>query len=211
MREFSIAGSKINRYFHVCAFFDSRTEQFDVLLPFYAEAISGGEKLINIVNPRYRADHINRLEAAGIDAHSCMQCGQLEVPDWDTVYLKDGYFDQDRMLALVDEVIADAKINGYSNIRLSGEMGWALADNPGSEQLIAYEARVNSVLERNRQPGVCIYDTAMLTGSMLMDVLRVHPLTLVGGVLHENPFYTEPEVLLSELASRQSASHKTAA
>jgi hypothetical protein len=35
-----------------------------------------------------------------------------------------------------------------------------------------------------------------------MDILRSHPLTLVGNVIHENPFYTQPEDLLHQIRAR---------
>lgn len=203
MREFSIGGSKVSRYFHVCGFFNSRDEQYEVLLPFLREGITDREKLVNIVNPRLRADHERRLTAAGIDADRYAACGQLEVRGWDTVYLDEGRFDQMRMLGAVDAVFAKGREAGYERMRLTGEMGWALEGRPGSEQLIEYEARVNTVLTRNRQPAVCIYDTAQLSGGMMVDILRAHPLTLVSGVVHENPFYIEPERLLEALAERR--------
>jgi hypothetical protein len=205
MREFSLGGSKVSRYFHVCGFFNSRDEQFDVLMPFFNEALSTEEKLVNIVNPQLRDDHLQRLAATGVDVNRCLSCGQLEVLDWNTAYLNDGHFDQDRMLTTVDKVFEAGRDTGYPRMRITGEMGWALEGHPGSEELIEYEARVNAVLSRNQQPAVCIYDTAQLSGSMMMDLLRAHPLTLVGGVIHENPFYTEPEVLLRELAGRRAA------
>jgi hypothetical protein len=90
-------------------------------------------------------------------------------------------------------------------------MGWALDGHPGSEQLIEYEARVNAVLARNRQPAVCIYDTTRLSGSRVMDILRAHPLTIVGGAIHENPFYIEPEALLRGLLRELEARRSTRA
>jgi hypothetical protein len=207
MREFSIGRSKVSRYLHVCGFFNSRDEQFEVLLPFFGEAITKREKLVNIVNPRLRDDHLRRLRTAGIDVDACAGGGQLEVLDWNAVYLAGGRFDQQRMLTAVDDVFAAARAAGYTDMRVTGEMGWALEGRPGSEQLVEYEVRVNAVLARNQQPAVCIYDTAELSGSMMMDILRAHPLTLVGGVIHENPFYIEPELLLRELAERRTTRH----
>jgi MEDS: MEthanogen/methylotroph, DcmR Sensory domain len=203
MREFSIGRSKVSRYLHVCGFFNSREEQFEVLLPFCSEAITKREKLVNIVNPRLRDDHLRRLGSAGIDVEGCAAGGQLEVLGWDTVYLEGGHFDQHKMLTAIEDVFAAGRAAGYTAMRLTGEMGWALEGRAGSEQLVEYEARVNAVLTRNEQPGVCIYDTAELSGSMMMDILRAHPLTLVGGIIHENPFYLEPELLLRELAARR--------
>jgi hypothetical protein len=211
VREFSTGGSKVSRYFHVCGFFNSRDEQFDVLLPFFTEGIAEKAKLVNIVNPRLRADHERRLAAAGLDVDAHIACGQLEVLDWDAVYLQGGHFDSQRMLGSVDAVFAAGREAGYDRMRITGEMGWALEGHPGSEQLIEYEVRVNMVLTRSRQPAVCIYDAAQLSGSMMMDILRAHPLTLVSGVVHENPFYIEPERLLGALEQRRAARESASA
>lgn len=203
MREFSIGRSKVSRCFHVCGFSSSREEQFEVLLPFFGEAITKREKLVNIVNPVLRDDHLRRLGTAGIDVEACAGYGQLEVLDWGGVYLEGGRFDRHQMLAAVDNAFAAGRAAGYSDMRLTGEMGWAFEGRSGSEHLVEYDARVNAVLTRNEQPAVCIYDTAELSGRLTMDILRAHPPTLVGGVIHENPFYIEPELLLQELAERR--------
>jgi hypothetical protein len=83
-----------------------------------------------------------------------------------------------------------------------GNMDWAVADHPGSESLLEYEVAVNEVLSRNRQPAVCVYDIDKLTGAMMMDLLRTHPLTLIGGVVQDNPFYIHPAAALEELRTR---------
>jgi hypothetical protein len=82
-------------------------------------------------------------------------------------------------------------------------MGWVFSSPPGIEDLVAYEASVNEVLNRGKTPTVCVYDVRKLTGSMVVDLLRAHPLTVMNGVLHENPFYTPAEELLRELHQRK--------
>jgi hypothetical protein len=61
---------------------------------------------------------------------------------------------------------------------------------------------VNEVLARSRQPAICVYDIAQVSGTIMMDILRSHPLTLLNGVVHENPFYTPPDILLPQLRVR---------
>jgi hypothetical protein len=39
-----------------------------------------------------------------------------------------------------------------------------------------------------------------------MDLLRAHPLTVMNGVLHENPFYTPADQMLRELEQRRTMS-----
>jgi hypothetical protein len=38
---------------------------------------------------------------------------------------------------------------------------------------------------------------------MMMDLLRAHPLTVMNGVLHENPFHAPAEELLRDLEQRR--------
>jgi hypothetical protein len=35
-----------------------------------------------------------------------------------------------------------------------------------------------------------------------MDILRTHPMIIMGGLLHENPFFVPPERFLAELRAR---------
>ncbi len=51
-----------------------------------------------------------------------------------------------------------------------------------------------------------MYDTAKFGGDMIVDIVRTHPVVLVGGVLQENPFYVPPDEFLAELRSREERS-----
>ena len=206
MREASLAGTTLDPYYHVCAFFGSRDDEYRVLAPFYKETLAWGEKLLHVIDPRLRADHQVRLEEHGIDAHACQRTNQLQVYTWTDTYLRDGVFDQEKMLVAVQSVIDGARREGFPRTRIMGNMNWALEDHPGSEQLIEYEVRVNEVLSREKQPAVCVYDLNRLSGAMMLDILRAHPLTLVNGVVHRNPFFTPADQMLRELRERRLSS-----
>jgi len=202
MKQLTIAGKPLN-YFHICAFFNSKDEEYDVLCPFYKEGLEQGEKNMHIVNPAFSQEHRDRLGCGGIDVHECESSGQLNVLNWQQGYFNEaGEFDKDAMLATLDHLTGIGLDADYSGVRIMGNMDWALADHPGSATLLEYEVGVNEVLSRKRQPAVCVYDISKLTGSMMMDLLRTHPLTLIGGVVQENPFYTDPAEMLEELRSR---------
>lgn len=190
--------------YHVCAFFDSRDEEYDALNPFYKQAIENGEKNFHIVDPALVKEHRARLQSAGIDTAHCEACGQLDIVTWPEAYLDDeGQFDKDRMLALVDSLTGSGRDAGFARLRIMGNMDWAFGDTATAPDLIAYEAEVNEIIERNRQPAVCVYDMAKLSGAMLMDVLRTHPLTLINGIVQENPFFIAPSKMIEELQARK--------
>lgn len=202
MNPISLAGTAIE-HFHVCAFFDSRADEYAVLAPFFKDAIAQGEKNLHIVDPADVDAHRARLAEAGIDVEACECCGQLEVATWQGTYLDaDGRFDKARMLANLDSVCAAAVAGGFPRVRIMGNMDWVFSAGPETHEVLAYEAEVNDVLARNRQPAICVYDTAKLSGSMMMDLLRTHPLTLINGIVQENPFYVPASHMLEELRER---------
>ena len=192
--------------FHICAFFNSRDEQFRVLGPYFKQAIDQGESNLHIVDPELVNDHRLRLTELGIDTPHCEACGQLQVVPWASAFLDaEGEFDKDKMLATVDSITKKSDGHSTHRVRIMGDMGWVFNDIVGACDIIEYECEVNEVLERNQQPAVCVYDMQKLSGTMLMDLLRTHPFTLIAGVVHENPFFTPPEQLLVELKARRQA------
>lgn len=206
----SLAGGKLDRYFHVCAFFNSRDEEYRVLLPFVKEGLQAGEKAIHIWDPQRFTEHRERLRADGIEAARCELSGQLEILSAYDVYLQGGRFEPEVMLAVLEQALAAGKAQGYARSRILGHMEWALEGHPGTERILEYEVKVNEVLARSQQPACCIYDINLLSAGMMMDILRAHPLTIVGGVLHENPFFTPPEQYLEELRARREGARSLA-
>ena len=82
-------------------------------------------------------------------------------------------------------------------------MEWALEDREGVSDLIEYEARFNLMHWSDRDPVICTYDLTRFNGDVIMDVLRTHPMVILGGVLQESPFFIPPEQFLQALRERQ--------
>ena len=147
-RPVHLGGAELDRKRHVCAFFHSKEEEYRVLLPFVKEGFEHGERAFHIVDPRLRDEHRRRLAAEGIDVEQSEATGQLQVRRWEDAYLRDGHFDQQRMLALIEEVLQEGKAQGFPLTRLVANMEWALEDRPGVEDIVEYETRLNFVLPK---------------------------------------------------------------
>ena len=147
-RPVRLAGAILGPSRHVCAFFNSREEEYRVLLPYVKEGFGQGDKAFHIVEDGHRPEHRRRLEQAGIDVDAAERKGQLEVRRWEDAYLRDGRFDQNRMLALIEQVLNDGKARGYPITRLVADMEWALEDRPGVDDIVEYETRLNYVLPK---------------------------------------------------------------
>jgi MEDS: MEthanogen/methylotroph, DcmR Sensory domain len=194
MEDMTIAGRKLH-HFHIAAFFRSREEEYEVLRSYIREGIDAGDKALHICDPHLKHEHLQHLERMGVPISDCTRTGQLEVLEWNDAYLKEGRFDGDSMLALLEEAVMTSRAEGFSRVRMMGHMEWALEGWPGVDRFIEYESRVNHLVDRLQQPAICIYDLNRFSGSTVMDVLRAHPYSLVDGVLRENPFYVPPEPL----------------
>jgi hypothetical protein len=195
------AGSDLGEKPHICAFFSSPEEEYRVLLPFIKEGLDRGDKAFHVVDPRLRAAHVSRLAGAGIDVGAAETNGQLKLCDWEENYLPDGRFDQDRMLATWVKALAAARAEGFPQTRVVAHMEWGLEDREGVNDLVEYEARFN-LLEHERDPVICTYDITKYSGDFIVDIMRTHPLVIMGGVLLQNPFYVPPEEFLRQLRER---------
>lgn len=196
----SLAHASFNEHYHACAFVIGAEEERSVIDPFFIEGMRCGQKAMYIVDPAKRDEHAERL-----GAHAPAN-DLLDVTTWNEAHLKGGAFDKDRMMAGLEELIREHAATGKPPMRLVGQMGWIFSNPPGIEKLVEYEATVNEVLNRGKTPTVCVYDVRKLSGSMMMDLLRAHPLTVMNGVLHENPFYTPADEMLRDLERRRNAS-----
>jgi DcmR-like sensory protein len=201
-RQVRLAGATLERSCHVCSLFHTADEAYATLLPFIREGLEQGERAFHIIDPAQRLSHLDRLAQAGIDAAGTLKSGQLEVRAWEDAYLRGRRFDQDAMLALVEEVLDGGKAQCFPLTRLVAQMEWALQDLPGVDDLLEYEIRLNYLLPRYDDPLICTYDLARFGGGLLIDILRTHPVVIIGGILQENPFFVPPDEFLRELRQR---------
>lgn len=47
-----------------------------------------------------------------------------------------------------------------------------------------------------------VHDLRRFRGDIVVDVMRTHPLIIIGGILQENPFFVPPDEFLEQLRER---------
>jgi hypothetical protein len=110
------------------------------------------------------------------------------------------------MLATVEKLIQSGAATGYALTRLAGHhMDWLFLDKPATYNLVEYEARLNHVLSKYKDPVICNYNPSKFGATVAMDIMRTHPLVIMGGLLRENPFFVRPEQFLAEMRERRLA------
>jgi hypothetical protein len=199
------AGSQLGEARHVCAFFNSADEQYSVLLPFIKDGFQCGHKAVHVLNPDRHHDHLQRLTAAGIDTAATQRSGQLELRTNVEAYLRDGRFDQDRMLEVFEKLSSGNDNGGFPLSRIVCQMDWAANERSHIDNLVEFESRVNDVWRRHEDAVICVYDLAKFGGDTVIDIMRTHPMVIIGGILQSNPFYVPPDEFLREVRQRQSS------
>ena len=197
------AGSQLDQTRHVCAFFNSTDEEYRVLLPFIKDGLQCGHKAIHVVNPDQRQDHLQRLAEAGIDLAAAQQSGQLELRVNTDVYLPHGRFDQDRMIEAFEQLASGNSAARYPLSRICCRMDWAVKHRSHVDDVIEFESRVNDVWRRHEDAVICSYHLGQFRGDEVIDIMRTHPMVIIGGILQQNPFYIPPDEFLGEFRQRR--------
>jgi hypothetical protein len=202
-----LAGSTLSHSCHACAFFHSKEEEYEVLMPFILEGFKNGDRAFHIVNKDHRSEHLARLQQEGIDVDSAEAAGLLDVVRWEDTYLKDGRFDQMLMIETLKEALSIGTPPGKISRNIAN-MEWALESMPGVEDIVEYEARLNQALPKDHDPVVCTYDLSKFDASVVVDIMRTHPMVIIGGILQHNPFYIPAEEMLAEIDARRNQKNK---
>jgi PAS domain S-box-containing protein len=174
---------------HLCCLYETEEEYRAVLAPYLQQGLERGEKVLYIVDARTAQTVLNYLRDDGVEVEPYLANGQLSILTISDAYMRDGIFDPDRMIELLRSETERALAEGYSALRVTGEMTWALRGLPGSERLIEYEAKLNAFFPGSKCLALCQYDRRRFQPEVVLDVLATHPIAVVGTAIYDNFYY----------------------
>ena len=126
--------------------------------------------------------------------------GVFQLSTSQSLYYPDGIFSPWTMDENLNHFYRQSQKKGRRNVRAIAEMVWALEAVPGTENLMAYESRLNYFIPGKPWISICLYNITKFDGATIMNVLRTHPYTLNDGVITKNPYFQDPDKWLSENA-----------
>ena len=194
---------------HYCGIYRTDEDHRAIIADFVRDGVARHEKMFYLVNLQTVDQLRATLVAAGIAVDQLIESGQLLILTAREAYLRDGQFEPDTMIERLGEETETALAEGYTALRATGEMTWALAGEPGSERLVEYEARLNHFFPSSKCYGVCQYDRRRFDAEMLLDILFTHPKVLYGrqGFDNSEMYYVPPDSFMEH--DRQSATLDT--
>jgi len=195
--ELGLPGAHIAAGGHVCAFHRSG-KGADVLLPYVRAGLAAGDKCISLVD----ADESQAIQV--LTGYVAGEGAAAEIWTPSESYLRDGDFRLPRMMSFWEERVGSAFERGeFEFVRSVGNMSWALDTKTEAHELVAYESELNRFLPRYPQVMLCLYDLDQFNGEVLIGILETHPLVLLAGMVMENPYYIEPDQILTAMSLSQ--------
>ena len=149
---------------------------------------------VHVVHPEAAGGTPPRLEIAGIAVPARNIAGNSRGGDGGGDVSAWRGFNSDAALALIQETLNTGATLGFPLTRMVADVAERILDNESNtDEWLKCEARLNAILLRYNDPVICVYDLAKLSGAVVVDVLRTHPMVVIGGLLQENPFFMPPD------------------
>ncbi|MEE4365110.1 MAG: MEDS domain-containing protein [Desulfotignum sp.] len=184
---------------HMCLIYNDEAERRQIITKFLEGGLKTGEKVAYFVNEISPGDVRAWLEEMDITIPQKNLDAAFTAAEAQKTYCPDGTFIPERMLATLRDFYDQSVEQGYPHCRVSGEMGWALKNLPGSDRLMEYESRINVLVTTHPVTAVCQYDAGRFDGATILKCLEVHPYMIVRGQVVHNPYYMTPEEFLGSV------------
>jgi signal transduction histidine kinase len=185
---------KLALHQHLCLIYATQEEQFSAAIPFLKIGLERGEKCIYVADAKTTAALMNAMRADGINVDAAIRQGSFTIKNG---YPLPGKFVPDGMVAFLAESVQSARSEGYSALRVIGEMTWVTGIEPRPERLIEFEAKVNHLFRDQAALAICQYDRKVFSPEVLLEVLRTHPRVAYDAFVCENPYYVPPDEYLN--------------
>jgi PAS domain S-box-containing protein len=181
---------------HLCLIYETQEEQLAAAVPFIRIGLERGEQCVYIADDNDVEIILAAMRDRGIDAESAIRTGALRVVTKRETYLKTGTFDPDRMIDLLREAVDTAREAGFKAVRATGEMTWALGQDPGTDRLMEYEAKLNYLFPGHDILAICQYNRRRFDPEIIQGVINTHPIVICGSLVCRNPYYIPPDEFL---------------
>ncbi len=177
---------------HIGHYYQNEAESQALVVGYLAAGLqSGDEKCVYLCDDAARDRIGSALGERGVNVAKALASGQLSMDN--------GQASPEELTDFLHHALAEVP-ERYRLLRMAGDMTWAFQQMADTETLVECETCFN-VLDA-QAVFLCQFDLHRFIGSVIIDALRSHPLTIVGNTVHQNPYYIDPADFLQEIRSR---------
>jgi signal transduction histidine kinase len=182
---------------HLCLIYENRDEQWNAAFPFIRIGLQRNEKCLYIADDNNPGIVMAAMKKAKIPVEKAIREGKLVFATKEDAYLRQGTFDPDEMIRFLASVISSSLAEGFSGLRVTAEMTWALGTEATAKRLIEYEAKLNHFFPNSRITAICQYNRNRFSPEIIKQVIHTHPIVIFGGRVNRNFYYIPPEEFLA--------------
>jgi hypothetical protein len=206
MIELEVSGKRerIRPGLHICQLYNQKDELTQTTAALLRDGLRGSDKCYFAGSSQRVADLRRQLRASHVDVDGAIASGQLQLGEDREELLRDGRFDPYHLLATHLALIARALNEGWEIVRAVVDMGWLAQDVATPEQLLKYEAASDAVFTFQSRPIIALlqYNYAELPGELVVELLKLHPIAVVGRFIKRNPYYVNAEDYMVKIIRR---------
>lgn len=162
---------------------------------FIREGLLSGEHALCLV-PDPQGMAVRFRDACLVDGFSPPPTPHVTFHRSETIYIRDGAFDPDRVLSLLVSYVQSALELGFTGMRVVSDASWLLEHPLGAHQVVEYEHRVNRVAQGMPCSLLCLYPGKALPRAFLTYVFLAHPYVFKRDGCFFNPHYDDFDILM---------------
>ncbi|MBS1663371.1 MAG: MEDS domain-containing protein [Bacteroidetes bacterium] len=176
---------------HQCVIYDgSPAKILPAIAAHIKQKLSENIRCLYLNSPTMVAGIRSYLFAAGVDVADEIAKTSLILSS-DPNHLKDGHFDVDSLLVMLEDTLNQALSDGYSGLWATGDMTWELGPDKNWEKLLEYEWKLEKFFHKYPGiSGICQYHADTLPHEAICQGLLSHPALFINETLARvNPQY----------------------
>jgi two-component system, chemotaxis family, sensor kinase Cph1 len=183
----TVIGEAVGLGDHVAFFFKNNAERLAFVIPYMVQGLQNHERCIYIAHENSPKDILAEFKDAGVDTDAATASGALSVVTTEDAYLRHGIFEPEKMIADLDRDVRFALQNGFSGLRVTGEMSWALDLPSALKRLCEYEQELCRRWPA-RLGGLCQYNASLFPTDVVERMVGCHCVVVRDGNLtrHHN-------------------------
>lgn len=194
--------SNLSNGAHIQSIYKNIEEQFLLTIPFFKMGLAKNEKCVFIADPTL-FPKITKELGQYVDLE------QLILLDSKSIYLGNKTLDANYALSAINEIEEKALQDGFTSLRISGELPATYSDTIDYDSLFNYEATADNYLKKSKNMAICNINESKFKPEFIAKLLKTHYYVGIYGKLYENKyFYTSPEYIHSNKSEYVASDYK---
>jgi anti-anti-sigma regulatory factor len=170
---------------HACLTFGEREELLDLTAAFVRDGLAEGFRIVIVSDDPQLA--LVRLGRRGVATEPALASGRIVVASCQHSLMAAGGFSALHAMAWLHGQLAASRREGFPEMRVAIDMGWALRPVAGIEELPELEEKIAAAVRGAGMSVLCGYDRERFDPVTLASVAPFHSHSVAAATYHDDP------------------------